>query len=127
MVIFLADLMSSPLLTKFAIFGAAAVGAWWLLDVIANGKPRAEQRLEDIREPNTRKSDILRDAKGSNNAMTKMLEKATPALSKPLQPKSDEEIGQTRDKLNQAGFRGPNAVELLISTVLPRSTTVRPL
>ena len=110
--IVLADLMSSALITKFAIFGGVAAAAWWLLDVFSNNKPRAEQRLQDIREPNSRKGDLLRDAKGGNGAMTKMLEKATPALSKPLQPKSDEEVSQTRLKLNQAGFRGENAPEL---------------
>ena len=112
MFIVLADLMSSELVTKFAIFGAAAVGAWWLLDVFSNRKPRAEKRLDDLRNPHSRKSDLLRDGKGANRAMGKVLEMATPVLSKALQPKSDEEVSQTREKLNQAGFRGQNAPEL---------------
>jgi len=45
-------------------------------------------------------------------AMSKVLSKATPALSKPLQPKSSEEVSKTRDKLNQAGFRKEKAPEM---------------
>ena len=44
--------------------------------------------------------------------MSKMLEKATPALSKPMQSNDEEEIGKTKDKLMQAGFRGENAVQM---------------
>ena len=112
MTIILADLLTSTLMTRLAVFGCAAAGVWWLLDFIASRKPRAEQRLEDIREPNSRKADLLRDSKGKSGAMTKMLEAASPALAKPLQPKSNEEISQAKDKLNQAGFRGENATEI---------------
>ena len=112
----LCDLLTSPLMLKVAIFGAAAAGAWWLLDFFGSGKPRAEERLKEIREPNTRKLDLLAEKKkGKSSAMSKVLEKASPALAKPLQPKSSEEVGKTRDKLNQAGFRGENAPELFWS------------
>ena len=104
----IADLTSSPLVMQFAIFGAAAAAAWWMLDLMSNRKPRTDQRLQDIREPNSRKSDMI--GKGKGGAMAKMLEKATPALSKPLQSTDEEEIGKTKSKLNQAGFRSENAV-----------------
>lgn len=107
----LADTETSTLVTRFAIFGAAAAGAWWILDFMANRKPRAEQRLQEYREPHTRQADLLRE-KGKSNTMTKMLERASPALSKPLQPKSTEEVTKTRSRLNQAGFRNENAPEL---------------
>ncbi len=111
-----AELVSSTLVTRVAIFGCAAAGAWWLLDFLAGQKPRAEERLDEFREPNTRKSDLLRGIKGSNNsAMAKVLEKASPALSKPLQPKTIEEVGKARAKLNQAGFRGEKATEVFWS------------
>ena len=113
--IILADLLTSTTMTRVAVFGCAAAGAWWLLDFLATRKPRAEQRLEDIREPNTRKSDLLRDSKSKSGAVSKVLEAASPALAKPLQPKSSEEISKTKDKLNQAGFRGENAPEIFWS------------
>jgi len=111
MSILLAEIVTSTMVTRFAVFGCAAAVAWWLLDFMANRKPRAEQRLEDIREPNGRKSDLLSRDKGSMGAMSKALSKAAPALSKPLQPKTSEEVSKTRDKLNHAGFRTEKAPE----------------
>ena len=113
--VILSDLLTSPVMVKAAIFGAAAAGVWWLLDFFSSRKPRAEERLEEIRDPNSRKLDILRDKKGKSSAMAKVLEKASPALAKPLQPKTSEEIGKTRLKLNQAGFRGETSTELFWS------------
>ena len=110
--IIFADLLTSTLMTRLAVFGCAAAGAWWILDYFATRKPRAEQRLDDIREPNTRKSDLLTDSKSKSGAMSKVLEKASPALAKPLLPKTTEEVSKTKDKLNQAGFRGENAPEM---------------
>ena len=46
-----ASLISTDLLTKLAIFGAVAAGAWLLLELLAAGKPRAEQRLDEFRDP----------------------------------------------------------------------------
>ena len=104
----LANLTSSPLVMQFAIFGAFAAFAWWVMDMMSNSKPRAEQRLQDIRDPSGRKTDLMR-GKGQGGAMATMLEKALPALSKPMQSTDEEEISKTRMKLNQAGFRGENA------------------
>lgn len=106
------SIWNSPLVTQLAIFGATAAAVWWLLDFFAGHKPRAEERLEELREPNTRKSDLLRDGKGNKSAMSKVLDMASPALSKPLQPKSAEEVSKARAKLNQAGFRGSKAPEI---------------
>ena len=114
--IILSDLLTSPLMVKAAIFGAVAAASWWLLDFFGGRKPRAEERLKEIRDPNTRKLDLLSEKrKGKSSAMTKVLEKASPALAKPLQPKTSEEVGKTRAKLNQAGFRSENAPELFWS------------
>ena len=52
-----AALISTDLMTKLAIFGAVACGVWWLLEILAKGKPRAERRLEEFREPNARRTD----------------------------------------------------------------------
>ncbi len=111
MFIILAELLTTSLMTRLAVFGAAAAGVWWLLDFLATEKPRAEQRLDNIREPNTRKSDLLRDSLGAG-AMAKVLEKASPALAKPLLPKTSEEVSKAKNKLDQAGFRSENATEI---------------
>lgn len=116
MYITLADLLTNPLMMKVAIFGAAAAAAWWLLDFFAGQKSRAEERLDEVREPNSRKLDLLRDGKSKPNAMASALAKASPALSKPLQPKTSEEISKTRAVLNTAGFRSDKAPEIFWST-----------
>lgn len=105
-------LISTDLMTKLAIFGAVACGVWWLLEILAKGKPTAERRLDEFREPNSRKSDS-RAAKKSQG-MTKILERATPAFSKPLQPKSEEEVGKLRLKLGYAGFRSEAAPSIFL-------------
>lgn len=112
MIVFASSIWESTLVMQLAVFGAATAAVWFLLDFFAGHKPRAEQRLEEFREPNTRRSDATRDGKGKGNKVTKVLEMASPALAKPLQPKSTEEVSKTRLKLNQAGFRGPKAPEI---------------
>jgi tight adherence protein C len=111
MIVYAASIWDSPLVMQLAIFGAATAAVWFLLDFFAGHKPRAEQRLEEIREPNTRKNDLTRDGK-NRSKMSKVLAMASPALSKPLQPKTTEEVGKARMKLNQAGFRGSKAPEV---------------
>jgi tight adherence protein C len=112
MIVFASSIWESTLVMQLAVFGAATAAVWFLLDFFAGHKPRAEQRLEEFREPNTRRGDAARDGKGKGNAVTKVLEMASPALAKPLQPKTNEEVSKTRLKLNQAGFRGPKAPEI---------------
>jgi len=116
MAVLIANIFSSPLVLQLAIVGAVAAAVWWVLDVIASKKSRAEQRLQDIRDPNGRKTDLLRETKNAKSgAMIKVLEMASPALAKPLQPKTDKEISAARSKLNQAGFRAENASEVFWS------------
>ncbi|WP_428304235.1 type II secretion system F family protein [Lacipirellula sp.] len=108
----LAALVSQSTITQMAVFGAVAAVAWWVLDTMSRSKPRAEQRLEEYREPNARKSDLLSGKSSKVGAISKVLEKASPALSAPLQPKTEAEVSKVRDKLNMAGFRGANAPQM---------------
>ena len=104
------------MVTQLAIFGATAAVVWWTLDMTMRRKPRAAQRLDEFREPNARKSDLLRDGKGSKGgAMAKALERAAPALSAALQPKSAVDISKAREKLNMAGFRSEAAPQMFWS------------
>lgn len=90
----------------FAIFGLFAVGAWLLLELFAKGRPKAEQRLDELKNPSKRRrlggeSASIRES----GAVTKLLEKASPALSRPLQPQDEESQGKLKQRLNCAGFR----------------------
>ena len=115
MPVLIANIMSSPVVMQIAVVGGVAAVVWWLLDVMGSKKPCAEQRLQDIRDPNSRKSDLLREGKSTSGTMSKMLERASPALAKPLKPKTKQEVSDTRSKLNQAGFRAENAAEVFWS------------
>ena len=97
----------------FALFGAFAALAWVVLERVATPRPRAEQRLQEFKDPSLRKRKDA-DSTGSAAAMTKVLEAAAPAFSKPLQPKSEFEVNKLKQKLAYAGFRGESAVTLFL-------------
>ncbi|MEN6558456.1 MAG: type II secretion system F family protein [Thermoguttaceae bacterium] len=105
-----ADLpISFEAIVPWALFGAFAALAWWALDLIAAGKPRALERLEELKEPRKRReSPGIRSLK-KTDAMTRVLEKASPTLAKPLQPKTEVELGRLKTKLANAGFRSEMA------------------
>ncbi len=109
----LSALISSALLTKVAIFGCAAAVTWWLLETFAGNKSgRVEQRLDELREPRRRGEDDRMVKK--TDAMTKMLEKASPAFAKPLQPKSEADVSKIKQKLSYAGFRSETAPSIYL-------------
>jgi tight adherence protein C len=116
MILIFAALISTPLLTQIAIFGAVACGAWLLMELIAKKSPRAEQRLEDFSDPSRRRGDQggSRGVTKRSDGMARLLELASPRFSKPLQPKSEEDVGKLRAKLNYAGFRGETAPSIFL-------------
>jgi tight adherence protein C len=92
-------------LIPIAIFGAFAAGAWWIMDTLTSRQSRAEERLAEMRNPGRD-----RTTSGSRgDAMTKMLEKATPRFAKPLESKSAEEQSKLEQRLSEAGFRRESA------------------
>ncbi|MFO0899029.1 MAG: type II secretion system F family protein [Pirellulales bacterium] len=105
-------LVSFEQLLPYAFFGLVAVLVWWVLDRVAAGKPRAEERLDEYKNPGLRRQ--KGDGKKSD-AVARVLEKATPALSKPLQPKNELEVSKLKMKLAHAGFRSQIAPGLFLS------------
>ena len=57
----LADAISWNALLPLAVFGAVAAGAWWLLDMMAASRPRAEERLDEFKNPQNRRDGKRRD------------------------------------------------------------------
>ena len=100
-------------LSPFAIFGLFAVGAWWVLDMLASGKSRAQERLDELKNPQLRRREDGAPVKKSD-AMAKAFEKASPALASPLQPKNELEVSKIRSKLAHAGFRSESAGQRLL-------------
>jgi tight adherence protein C len=108
-----AALVDFTQLLPLAVFGLFAVGAWWLLDLVAAGRPRTAQRLDEIRNPALRRREVTGVTK-KQDAMTKVLEAASPALAAPLQPKSELEASKLKMKLSNAGFRGESAPTIFL-------------
>ena len=99
-------------LLPFALFGGVAAVAFIVLEYMAPGKPRAEERLDVLREPRRRGAIAAANPK-KEKTVNKVLQRA-PNLAKPLQPKTAEEEGKLRDRLSYAGFRSENAVGVLL-------------
>jgi tight adherence protein C len=106
-------------LVPLAVFGAFAAGAWWVMEWLAARKPRATERLEELRTGRARNQpQVVRTNRRAAEAVAKVLEKASPALSRPLQPKSEKEVGLVRQRLSYAGFRRDSAPTVFYSTKL---------
>ena len=102
--LFAASMME--MLVPLAVFVAVAALAWWLVDLFSAHSPRAEERLDELKNPIIRRrSNELVSAKKNQNQMSRVLAKAAPALAKPLQPKTGAEESKLKARLVQAGFR----------------------
>jgi tight adherence protein C len=95
-----------------SIFGFFAVGAWVLLDLFSSRKPRAEERLDHLKDPRGR---IGKENAKTKDAMARVFEKAAPTLAAPLTPKSAKEQGKLRHKLDCAGIRGEGSAQVYMA------------
>ena len=93
----------------WAIFGGFACAAWALLNFMSGKSSRADERLEELRNP------MLRAKEKEDKQKQTVLEKAAPALSRALQPKSELEQSKLKVSLANAGFNSPHAVELYLA------------
>jgi tight adherence protein C len=101
-------------LVPLAVFGAFAALAWWALDLMTAGKPRAMDCLDELADPRKRRSVAAESALKKTDAFTRVLEKATPSLAKPLQPQTEAEVGKLKTKLAVAGFRGETSGSIFL-------------
>ena len=101
--------LNQMLLIKIAVFGGVAALMWIALDFFGSqGSERAEERLDELSDP-TGKRNAPNGAKKPDK-MAQLIEKASPTLAAPLQPKTEEEVGKLKQRLTHAGFRGEGAV-----------------
>jgi tight adherence protein C len=107
----LAELLNYKLVVPFAIFGLFAAVAWWLMETLAGKKPRAEERLEDLKNPGRRRKQQEAEKEGST--VSKVLEKASP-LARPLQPTKEADVSKLKATLVTAGFRGETAPSIYL-------------
>lgn len=99
--------LSPALIAVTAIFIACVAFAWLVLSFFFNNEDdRAEQRLQMLNE---KRRGPLDGAEKKSEKFSKALERASPALAKPLTPKSEAEMSQLRQTLVEAGFRSESA------------------
>jgi tight adherence protein C len=110
----LAALLSFERMLPFAVFGLFAAITWWVLDVVAAAKPRAEERLDELKNPTARRRGDEASTVKKSATVSKMLAKASPTLAKPLQPKTEVEASRLKQRLTQAGFRNESAASVFL-------------
>lgn len=93
-----------------ALFVAVSAIAFLLLGrVSGESQPRAEARLDELRNPRKRTVETVegvedRDKKKAQ-ALTAVLERATSPLGNSVKPKNEKELGKLRERLLHAGYR----------------------
>jgi tight adherence protein C len=97
-------------LLPWAVFIGFACAAWAMMSYMSGRSSRADQRLEELRNPLLRSKDKETDPRSQT-----MLQKAAPALSKALQPKSELEQSKLKVSLANAGFNSPHSVEIYLA------------
>ena len=96
-------------LLPWAIFGMVIVGVIAVVNKLSSDKSRANERLDELRNPHLRNG-------GEEGALaSSLLEKAAPTLSKALTPKSELEENQLKVRLANAGYNSENAPSIFLS------------
>ncbi|MCA9134407.1 MAG: hypothetical protein KDA45_14660, partial [Planctomycetales bacterium] len=100
--------LSNSLIIPLAAFVAFGAVTWLLLSHFFMARDdRAEQRLVELSDPRGKRGDD-REAKKSE-AISRVLQRASPTLAKPLTPTNEKDMGKLRQDLIEAGFRSESA------------------
>jgi tight adherence protein C len=116
MLFFLADI-NYAIILPVVIFVCVFCVAWLVVDLTTGKKGVAEQRLDMLSDPYSRRAQNKPEMR-AGEAMAKALEAAAPALAKPLTPQNAKEAGRLKQRLMEAGFRSENAVMMFLSIKL---------
>jgi len=93
----------------WAIFGAITVGVWAFANAFTKEDSRASQRLEELRNPSTRKK------KETDKGFKNVLSQAFPVMAKALGSKSEFEQNELRVRLANAGYNHENALQIYLA------------
>lgn len=106
--------LQSTQFISLAVFLLITMLIWGALSATADKKSKATDRLDRIlkNQPTRRGPTALAKRQDKIQAI---VAKAAPALSKPLKPQSEAELGALRLKLLNAGYRGENAVQMYLA------------
>ena len=114
--LFAADTPTPPLFTlsdfiPLAIFGLFAGLAWFGLERMAAAKPRAVERLDEIKNPQKRRAVQAQAILKKPDTVSMVLEK-TSALTRSFAPKNEAEANKLKNKMASAGFRAAGLVPI---------------
>lgn len=109
--------LTSSIVVPLAIFASISAIVWFALDLFNKRQDAAEDRLNILQATREGKGSRSGAVKGSQKkeALARVLEKASPALSKPLTPKTDAEMSKLKQRLVEAGFRSDGAPAAFLS------------
>lgn len=99
-------------LLPWAIFFGITFLVWAVVNFYGSRTSRASERLDELRDPTLRNRNAQDGKPGGVGAI---LEKAAPALSKALAPKTDLEASVLKVRLANAGFNSPNAAQIFLA------------
>jgi tight adherence protein C len=105
--------MNWEVLVPIGTFLAMSLAVWGILSAVAERRSHAADRLDRIlraTSARTGPSTLLRQ----QDKLQALVARAAPALSKPLRPTDEAELGKLRLKLLNAGFRGEQAVQIYL-------------
>ncbi len=98
-------------LLPFAALAGVGCAVFFVVNMLSGDKSRAQERLEELRDPGSRN----KDGDSGKGGMGGLLEKAAPALSKAMQPKTELEQSNLKVRLSNAGFHSQNAPQLYLA------------
>ncbi len=102
--------MEITTILPWAIFAICTLGVWALVSAFSKEDNRATERLDELRDPMGREK-----KKKSGQGMSKLFEKAAPALSKALGAKSELEQNELRVRLANAGYNQGSAPQMYLA------------
>ncbi len=101
------------LIVAVTVFLAVVSFVWFAMDIFnRDNKAAAEDRL-DMMNVSMRKGGESRESK--KEMLARVFEKASPAVAKHLQPKTEAEVGKLKSRLAEAGFRTEGASGVFLS------------
>jgi tight adherence protein C len=101
----------------WAVFAGIACGAWALINFLGNRNSRADERLDELRNPLLRGKGRSEDPR-AQSGVSNMMEKAAPTMAKALTPKSELEQSRLKVSLANAGFNSPYASDWYLAIKL---------
>lgn len=106
--------LTSDLLLTLSIFGALMFSALAVISWIHELRARPLERIQRFTRPASSPAHVQNE--WLKTKIDDLLARAAPALTKPLMPKDEEQLGDMEQKLAAAGFRGERAVTLFLAT-----------